>query len=51
MTLRFWLGSFLLAVWLAAWLAFETIGVVHLLLLAAAILIVWGLVKRRRTAT
>ena len=46
-----WLGGLLLLLWLLAWLAFEIVGaVVHLLVLAAVVLIVWGLVRRARTA-
>lgn len=42
-----WLGIVLAALWLAAWLVFKVVGLaVHLLLLAAVVFIVWGLVKR-----
>lgn len=42
-----WLGLALLALWVAAWLFFEAVGAaVHLLLIAAAVFILWGLVRR-----
>jgi hypothetical protein len=51
MTLLLWIGGLLLLGWLVAWLAFEVAGaVVHLLLVAAAVLIIWGLLKRARAA-
>jgi hypothetical protein len=46
-----WLGGTLLVLWLVAWLAFELAGaVVHVLVLGALALIVWGLVNRARRA-
>lgn len=42
-----WLGLVLLGLWILAWLVFKVVGfAVHLLLIAAVIFIVWGLVKR-----
>lgn len=41
------LGAALLVLWALAWLVFKVVGfAVHLLLIAAVILVVWGLVKR-----
>ncbi len=42
-----WLGLVLVGLWLLAWLVFKVVGfAVHLLLVAAVVLIVWGLLKR-----
>lgn len=42
-----WLGILLLVAWGVLWLGFNVIGgVVHLLVIAAVVLIAWGLVKR-----
>ena len=42
-----WIGVILLAIWLVLWLGFQIVGgLVHLLVLAAVVFIVWGLVKR-----
>lgn len=42
-----WLGVVLLVLWAVLWLGFKIVsGVVHLLVLAAVVLIVWGLVKK-----
>lgn len=42
-----WLGVLLLALWVIAWLVFKVVSfAVHLLLIAAVVFIVWGLVKR-----
>ena len=42
-----WLGIVLLILWAVLWLGFKIVsGLVHLLVLAAAIFIVWGLVKK-----
>lgn len=42
-----YLGIILLAVWAVLWLGFQVVGgVVHLLVLAAVVLIAWGLLKR-----
>jgi hypothetical protein len=40
----------LLALWLVGWLAFEAAGgLIHILLVVAAIIIVWQLMTGRRT--
>ena len=42
-----WIGVVLLVLWAVLWLGFKIVsGVVHLLVLAAIVFIVWGLVKR-----
>lgn len=42
-----WIGVVLLVLWAVLWLGFKIVsGVVHLLVLAAVVLIVWGLVKK-----
>ena len=42
-----WIGAVLLVLWAVLWLGFKIVsGVVHLLVLAAIIFIVWGIVKR-----
>ena len=42
-----WLGVVLLVLWGLAWLVFKVVGfAVHLLLIAAVLFVVWGLVKR-----
>ena len=41
------LGIVLLVLWAALWLGFHVVsGVVHLLLLAGALFLIWGLVTR-----
>lgn len=41
------LGTLLLAIWAVLWLGFHIVsGLVHLLVVVALIMIVWGLVKR-----
>jgi Family of unknown function (DUF5670) len=41
-----WLGILLLALWVIAWLVFEVASLaVHLLLVAAVVLVLWGLVR------
>ena len=41
------LGIVLLVLWAILWLGFHVVsGLVHLLVIAAVIMIVWGLVKR-----
>lgn len=43
------LVAILLAIWLVGWLAFEAAGgLIHLLLVVAAIVIIWQLVSGRR---
>ena len=47
MSALIWLGVILLVAWLVLWLGFHIVtGLIHLLVIAAVILIVWGLVKR-----
>jgi hypothetical protein len=42
-----WVGIVLLILWAVLWLGFKIVsGVVHLLVIAGIILLVWGLVKR-----
>jgi uncharacterized membrane protein (DUF485 family) len=42
-----WLGVLLLVAWAVLWLGLNVVGgVVHLLVLAAVVFIVWGFVKR-----
>ena len=46
-----WIGVVLLVLWLAGWLVFEIAGgIIHLLLVVAVVLVVWGLIKRGATA-
>lgn len=46
-----WVGVALLAVWAALWLVFKVVsGLVHVIVLVAVVLIVWGLVKRGAAA-
>ena len=46
-----WLGIVLLALWAVLWLGLQIVsGVVHLLVFAAAVLIIWGLLKRGANA-
>jgi LPXTG-motif cell wall-anchored protein len=46
-----WIGIVLLVLWLILWLGFHiVVWAVHLLIIAAVILIVWGLVKRGANA-
>jgi hypothetical protein len=42
-----WFGVVLLVIWAVLWLGFKLVsGVVHLLVLAAVVFIIWGLVKK-----
>ena len=42
-----WLGIALVALWLVLWLGLKIVsGVIHLLVIAGVILLIWGLVKR-----
>ena len=42
-----WLGIVLLVLWAVLWLGFKIVsGVVHLLVIAAVVFIVWGLLKK-----
>lgn len=45
------LGVLLLAIWAVLWLGFHVVsGLIHLLVVVALIMIVWGLVKRGAAA-
>ena len=45
------LGVLLLAIWAVLWLGFHVVsGLVHLLVIVAVVMIVWGLVKRGASA-
>jgi hypothetical protein len=47
MTALIWLGVILFVLWGVLWLGFNVVGgLVHLLVIAAVIMIVWGLLKR-----
>lgn len=42
-----WIGVVLLVLWAVLWLGFKIVGgVVHLIVLAAIVMIAWGLLKR-----
>ena len=42
-----WLGVVLLVLWAVLWLGFKIVsGVIHLLVIAGVVFLVWGLVKR-----
>ena len=42
-----WLGVVLLVLWAVLWLGFKIVsGIVHLLVIAGLVLLVWGLVKK-----
>lgn len=42
-----WLGVVLFILWAVLWLGFKIVsGVVHLVVIVAIVLIVWGLVKK-----
>jgi hypothetical protein len=42
-----WVGIALLVLWVVLWLGFKIVsGIVHLLVIAGVILLIWGLVKR-----
>lgn len=46
-----WIGFVLVALWGVLWLGFHVVsGLVHLLVLVAIVMIVWGLVKRGANA-
>lgn len=46
-----WIGIVLLVLWAVLWLGFHIVtGLVHLIVLVAVVLIVWGLVKRGANA-
>ena len=45
------IGVLLLAIWAVLWLGFHVVsGLIHLLVLVAVVMIVWGLVKRGASA-
>ncbi len=45
------LGVLLLAIWAVLWLGFHVVsGLIHLLVIVAVVMIVWGLVKRGASA-
>ena len=47
MSALIWLGIILLVAWVVLWLGFHIVsGLIHLLVIAAIIFIVWGLIKR-----
>jgi hypothetical protein len=42
-----WIGILLLILWAVLWLGFHIVaGVIHLIVLVAIVMIVWGLMKR-----
>lgn len=42
-----WLGVVLLVLWAVLWLGFNIVsGIVHLLVIAAVVFIIWGIVKK-----
>lgn len=42
-----WIGIILLVIWLLGLVVFKVVGfAIHLLLIAAVVMIIWGLVKR-----
>ena len=42
-----WIGIVLLVLWALLWLGFHVVtGLVHLLVIAAVVFIIWGLVKK-----
>ncbi len=44
-------GVLLLAIWAVLWLGFHVVsGLIHLLVLVAVVMIVWGLIKRGASA-
>jgi len=46
-----WIGVALLALWALLWLVFKVVsGIVHVIVLVAVVMIVWGLVKRGAAA-
>ncbi|HSJ62899.1 MAG TPA: hypothetical protein VK922_03220 [Gemmatimonadaceae bacterium] len=46
-----WVGIVLLVLWAVLWLGLKIVsGVIHLLVIAAVVLIVWGVVKRGAAA-
>lgn len=46
-----WIGAALLALWALLWIVFKVVsGIVHVLVLAAVVFIVWGLLKKGAAA-
>lgn len=46
-----WIGIVLLVIWALLWLVFEIVsGLIHLLVVAGIVLLVWGLVKKGASA-
>lgn len=46
-----WVGIALLVLWAVLWLVFQVVsGLVHVIVLIAVVMIVWGLVKRGAAA-
>jgi len=46
-----WLGVALLVLWAVLWLGFKIVsGVVHLIVIAAVVFLIWGLVKKGANA-
>ena len=42
-----WIGAILLVLWAVLWLGFKVVsGIVHLIIVVAVVLIVWGLIKK-----
>jgi hypothetical protein len=51
MNIRTMLGMVLVVVWAVAWLGLKIVsGLVHLLVIAGAVLIIWGLLKKGANA-
>ncbi len=46
-----WIGVALLVLWALLWLVFHVVsGIVHVIVLVAVVMIVWGLLKRGAAA-
>lgn len=42
-----WIGAILLILWAVLWLGFKIVsGIVHVIVIIAVVLIVWGLIKK-----
>lgn len=51
MNVLVWIGIALVALWALLWLVFHVVsGFVHIIVLVAVVMIVWGLVKRGAAA-
>lgn len=47
MSVLVWIGVVLLVLWAVLWLGFHIVsGLIHIVLLIAIVMIVWGLIKR-----